>query len=174
MEHLKYPIGRFEKPATYTSGQIQNWIQEIELLPTLMKELVEPLSEETLQNTYRPEGWTIRQVFHHVFDSHINAFIRFKWTLTEDNPTIKAYHEDRWATLPDYEGTPVIVSLHALAGLHFRWSVLLRSLSEEDLKRTFFHPESKKSYSLNDMVGLYAWHGKHHLEHVKLAIGTTS
>ena len=155
MEHLKYPIGRFKKPATYTTAHIQNWMEEIESLPTLMKELVEPLSEEALQKTYRPEGWTIRQVVHHVFDSHINAFIRFKWTLTEDNPTIKAYHEDRWATLPDYEGTPVAVSLQALAGLHFRWSVLLRSLSEADLQRTFFHPESKKSYSLNDMVGLY-------------------
>ena len=137
---------------------------------SLMKDLVEPLSEEDLNKPYRPDGWTVRQVVHHVFDSHINAFIRFKWTLTEDNPTIKAYHEDRWATLADYEQTPVVVSLHSLAGLHFRWSILMRSLSEAELKRTFFHPESKKSYSLDSMVGMYAWHGKHHLEHIKLAL----
>lgn len=170
MEHLKYPIGKFERPTTITAEHIQNWLNDIESLPSLMRELVEPLSEEDLSKPYRPEGWTVQQVVHHVFDSHINAFIRFKWTLTEDNPTIKAYHEDRWANLADYAQTPVTVSLHSLAGLHFRWSVLMRSLSETDLKRTFFHPGSQKTYSLEEMVGMYAWHGKHHLEHIKLAL----
>ena len=170
MDHLKYPIGKFEKPAVISAAQLQSWRQEIETLPALMTALVAPLSEEDLNKTYRPGGWTIRQVVHHVFDSHINAYIRFKWTLTEDNPTIKAYHEDRWAELADYTNTPVEVSLRLLEGLHHRWSVLLRSLSEEDLQRMFFHPESKQSYRLDEMVGMYAWHGKHHLGHVRLVI----
>ena len=149
---------------------IQNWISEIEAVPNQMRALVEPLSEEELNKTYRPEGWTIRQVVHHVFDSHINAFIRFKWSLTEDNPTIKAYHEDRWAELSDSAQTPVDVSLNGLAALHFRWSVLMRAMDEEQFKRTFFHPQSKQSYGLEAMAGMYAWHGKHHLEHIKIAL----
>lgn len=170
MDSLKYPIGRFKKPATISAEHLQTWLQEIEQLPALMKEVINPLSEEDLNKTYRPDGWTIRQVVHHVADSHINAYTRFKWTLTEDNPTIKAYHEDRWATLEDVAATPVEVSLHLLAVLHFRWTVLMRSLSEEELKRAFFHPENKKTYSLDEMIGLYAWHGAHHLAHIKLAL----
>ena len=171
MEHLKYPIGKFKKPANITAAQIQSWKQDIEALPVLLKELVEPLSEEQLNTPYRPGGWTVRQVVHHVADSHMNALTRFKWTLTEEHPTIKAYYEDRWAELADYTETPIEVSLHFLTALHFRWSVLLKSLSEEDLKRTFFHPESKKTYSLEDMTGLYAWHGKHHMAHIEMVSG---
>ena len=170
MEHLKYPIGRFKKPANIDAATINNWITEIEEIPTLLKDLTEKLSEEDLNRTYRPDGWTIRQVVHHVMDSHINAYIRFKWTLTEDNPTIKAYKEALWAELPDTQKTPITISLYLLSGLHYRWSILMRSLSEEDLNRTFLPPESGKTFSLKEMVGAYAWHGKHHLEHVKIAL----
>ena len=170
MENLKYPIGKFERPATVDAATIQSWIADIESAPILLKNLVEPLSSEDLSLTYRPDGWTIRQVVHHVFDSHVNAYIRFKWALTEDNPTIKAYDEAKWAELPDYERTPVSISMYLLSGLHFRWSTLLRSLTPTELKRTFLHPENGKTYSLEDMVGMYAWHGKHHLAHVELAL----
>jgi len=170
MEHLKYPIGRFKKPENIDAATINKWIAEIERIPNKLKELTDTLSEEELNRTYRPSGWTIRQVIHHIADSHINAYIRFKWALTEDNPTIKAYDEARWAELPDTQKTPITISLYLLNELHARWSILMRSLSEEDLNRTFLHPENGNTYSLRDMVGLYAWHGKHHLEHVKIAL----
>ncbi len=170
MEHLKYPTGRFKKPEIITPVMIQDWIREIETLPAQMNDLTATLSEEQLDLTYRPGGWSIRQVVHHVFDSHTNAYVRFKWTLTEDNPTIKAYDEVKWAELADTQQTPVTVSLHLLAGLHFRWSVLMKSLSTEELGRTFFHPGSQATYDLNSMVGMYNWHGKHHLEHIKIAL----
>jgi len=170
MEDLKYPIGRFKRPEIITPKMIADWIQEIETVPTQMHELVNNLSEEELEKTYRPEGWSIRQVVHHVYDSHANAYVRFKWTLTEDNPIIKAYDETKWAELEDTKYTPVSVSLHLLAGLHYRWSVLMKSLSSEQLKRTFIHPAGNKTYSLEEMVGMYNWHGKHHLEHIKNAL----
>ena len=171
MEQLKYPIGKFQKPENITRPIIQNWIAEIEALPSQINALVAGLSTEQLKLTYRTGGWTIRQVVHHIFDSHINSYIRFKWTLTEDQPTIKAYFEDRWAELEDSKDAPVGLSLQLLEGLHQRWAILMKSLTDEQLKRSFFHPESKRLFQLDEMIGLYAWHGKHHLAHIRLALG---
>ena len=170
MENLKYPIGRFSWPTTTSPQKVNEWIAKIEAQPSLYRSLLENISEEDLNLTYRPEGWTIRQVAHHVVDSHINSLIRFKWTLTEDNPTIKAYYEDRWAILPDTQLTPVSVSLNLMEALHQRWVVLLKSLTPEQLSRTFIHPESGRTIRLDELISLYAWHGQHHLEHIKLAL----
>jgi uncharacterized damage-inducible protein DinB len=170
MEHLKYPIGRFNWPETTTPTMVKDWIATIEAQPAKYDQLISGLSEEELNLTYRPGGWTIRQVMHHVVDSHINSFVRFKWTLTEDNPTIKAYYEDRWATLEDYKQTPVIVSLSLLKVLHLRWVTLLKSLTPTQLKRTFVHPENGKTIRLDQLISLYAWHGNHHIGHIELAL----
>ncbi len=174
MEHLKHPIGKFQKPGQITHSMIQNWITEIEILPAEVSALVENLPAKQLDLTYRPGGWTIRQIVHHIFDSHINAYIRFKWTLTENQPTIKPYFEDLWAELEDTKNTPVGVSLRLLEGLHQRWSILIKSLTDEQLKRRFFHPESGRVFQLDEMIGIYAWHGKHHLAHIRLALGVSA
>ena len=134
MEELRYPIGRFQVPAGVEEGHIQAWIRDIEALPGDLRQRVEPLSESQLNTRYRPEGWTIRQVVHHIPDSHMNSFIRFKWALTEDRPRIKAYDEERWAELGDYSSVSVTVSLFLLESLHQRWVGLLRSLGPEDVK----------------------------------------
>ncbi len=166
LEVLKYPIGRFKVPRNVTPEMIQKWIDEIEELPSLIQKAVEGLSQEQLDTSYRPDGWTLRQVVHHVADSHINSYIRFKWALTEEMPTIKAYNEQTWATLEDYEA-PVDISLALLAALHARWGLLLRSLSAEQLKLKFVHPESGAKIPLDINTALYAWHGKHHLSHLQ-------
>ena len=171
MENLKYPIGRYKRPLVIKPATVENWINEIAAQPAKFRELVDGLSEEQLNLPYRPGGWTIRQVIHHVADSHMNSLIRFKWTLTEDNPTIKAYYEDRWATLEDYNQTPVEVSLKLLESLHERWVILLKSLTPAQLKRTFVHPESGDTIPLDALMGMYAWHGNHHVAHVELALG---
>ncbi len=164
MEDLRYPIGQFEAPAEIDAGQIEAWTRDIERLPAQLRALVEPLAPEQLDTPYRPGGWTVRQVVHHLADSHLNSLVRFKWALTEDSPTIKAYWEDRWAELADY-AEPVELSLDFLDALHRRWVVLLRSLSPADLERQFVHPDSGP-VQLTVNVGIYAWHGKHHLAHV--------
>jgi len=171
MENLKYPIGRYKKQLIIKPTTIEKWIERIAAQPTQFRTLVENLSEETLNLPYRPGGWTIKQVVHHVVDSHMNSLIRFKWTLTEENPTIKAYFEDRWATLEDYNQTPVEVSLKLLESLHQRWVILLQSLTSEQLKRTFVHPESGDTIPLDALIGMYAWHGDHHIAHIELALG---
>ncbi|MEM1122288.1 MAG: YfiT family bacillithiol transferase, partial [Bacteroidota bacterium] len=159
MDHLRYPIGTYKQPLVIKADKIEQWIAEIAVQPAKYRTLIDNLSEEALNLTYRPGGWTIRQVIHHVVDSHMNSFIRFKWALTEDNPTIKAYHEDRWATLEDYDQTPVVVSLKLLEALHQRWVILLKSLTPAQLKRTFVHPESGATIPLDALIGMYAWHG---------------
>jgi hypothetical protein len=127
--------------------------------------VIEPLSPAQLDTPYRPGGWRVRQVVHHLADSHLNSFIRFKWALTEDRPAIKAYHEDRWAELPDYVDVPVETSLRLLDALHERWVALLRRLDAADLKREFLHPESG-AVRLDVNIGVYSWHGRHHLAHI--------
>ncbi|WP_373497683.1 YfiT family bacillithiol transferase [Aquiflexum sp.] len=165
---MKYPIGPFISPDEITSEMIHIWIGEIESFPKMLKEAVQNLTEKQLNTPYREGGWTVRQVVHHCADSHMNSFIRFKLALTEDNPTIKGYEEAKWAEMPDYLQLPVEPSLKLLEGLHRRWVVLLKSLGPEDLKKTFFHPEKQKSIPLDQTIALYAWHGKHHLAHVKI------
>jgi hypothetical protein len=164
--HLRYPIGKFTPPDLITSEHLQSWTEDIARLPQQLREAVSGLSESQLNTPYRPEGWTIRQVVHHVADSHLNAYVRYKLTLTEDNPTIKPYYEDRWALLADTSVTPIGTSLALLEALHERWMNLIRSLSEADFQRTYFHPEQQKAFSLAAATGTYSWHGRHHLAHI--------
>lgn len=161
---LRYPIGTFQFDGEITDSVISGWISEIEVLPELVRNAVQSLNDEQLNTAYRPGGWTVRQVIHHVADSHMNAYIRFKLALTEDNPTIKPYNETEWAELPDY-ALPVETSLVLLESLHSRWTTVLRSLTPADLNKTFTHPESGV-VSLSRNIGIYAWHGNHHLAHI--------
>lgn len=166
MENLRYPIGRFQMPENFSKEKINHWIQEIQDAPAQYRDLVNGWTDEQLDTPYRPEGWTIRQLIHHVADSHMNSYIRFKWTLTEYEPTIKAYDEKLWAELPEAKTATVVVSLGLIESLHARWCLMLKNLSEADWKKIFIHPESGKSISLETMVALYAWHSKHHIAHI--------
>jgi len=168
-DDLRYPIGAFVPPGTLTPEQVNTWIGEIAALPRALRRSVTPLSENQLDRPYRPGGWTVRQVVHHLPDSHLNSLIRFKWALTEDRPTIKAYDEKGWAELPDYTTVPIAHSLDLLDTLHVRWVGLLRSLSGTQLQREFVHPESGLA-SLAETIGAYAWHGRHHLAHIERLI----
>ncbi len=165
MTHLRYPIGTFHYEGPLTEDQKQKCLDDIEQTPAKLRAAVKGLSDRQLDTPYRPEGWTVRQLTHHVPDSHLNAYIRFKLALTEDEPTIKPYAEDRWAQLPDTQATPVEVSLLMLDSLHTRWMKLLRSLKPEDWKRTFRHPELGL-VPLEKNLALYAWHGRHHVAHI--------
>lgn len=170
LEKLKYPIGRYRSPLNIDQAQLSIWIDEIKALPNMLRLLAEPLNDEQLDVPYRPGGWTLRQVIHHLGESHMNSFIRFKWALTEENPTIKAYHEDRWAELSDTKSAPIDFSLDFIEALHKKWTYLLESLSVDDYKRSLHHPEMKRDISLGWTLGLYAWHGEHHYQHIKQTI----
>jgi DinB superfamily len=165
MPDLRYPIGEFTYDGPTAPEERQELLRDIEQTPGLLRVAVRGLSQQQLDTPYRPEGWTIRQVVHHVPDSHLNAYVRFKLALTEEEPTIKPYVEDRWARLPDTAATPVEVSLAMLDSLHDRWARLLRSLRPEDWKRTFRHPDLGVM-DLEKTLALYAWHGKHHVRHI--------
>lgn len=165
MNELRYPIGQFEHDGAITRDDLAGWIDEIAALPAAMRTAVSGLSDAQLDTPYRPEGWTIRQVVHHVPESHMNSYIRFKWTLTEDEPAIKAYYEDRWGELADGKTAPTEPSLQLLDAVHARWVVLLRSMTPEQFQRSFIHPESGKS-QLDRALGMYVWHGKHHVAHI--------
>jgi hypothetical protein len=169
IEKLRYPIGKYATPEIYTAEIIARWITDIEALPQLIKAEADNLSSAALQQTYRPGGWTIQQLVHHCADSHMNAFIRFKLALTEDNPTIKPYMEALWAELPDTVDMPISASLHILEGVHARMAALLKILTPEQLQRTFIHPEHNRTQSIAYTIGSYAWHGNHHLAHIKNA-----
>lgn len=167
IEQLKYPIGKFKRPEVIEPSQIHEWIDEIEILPGRLRKTVNGLSEMQLETPYREGGWTVRQVVHHLPDSHMNAYVRFKWSLTEDKPTIKPYFESKWAELDDARNSPLDVSLSLLDALHKRWILLLRSMSPMDFKRTYIHPDQGKEFSLDSIAGMYAWHGRHHLAHIQ-------
>lgn len=169
LEQLRYPVGKVDIPETISEEQIAEWIRTIERFSALMENEVMGLSQETLQYRYRPEGWTIHQVVNHCADSHTNSLIRFKWTLTEDHPTIKAYEEARWAELPDTLELPVEDGIALLKSLHKRWVFLLKSLTPEQLERTYVHPEKGQIFNLKQTICQYAWHCRHHLQHVKNA-----
>ncbi|CAN5442707.1 bacillithiol transferase BstA [soil metagenome] len=166
LEELKYPIGKFKKPDAINPEDINKWITVLEQLPLKMREAVNGLNTDKLDTPYREGGWTIRQVVHHVADSHINAYIRFKLALTEDNPTIKPYLEASWAELPDAKFGTIEVSLRLLEAVHARLVVSLRNISTESWKRTFFHPEKQATMQLDHNLALYAWHSEHHLAHI--------
>ena len=167
LEQLRFPIGHFESPAEITQEHIQKWIEEIQTLPDRLIQLTESLDNNQLETPYRPGGWTIRQTIHHIGDSHTNSYIRFKWTLTEDKPIIKAYFEDRWAELFDTKDAPIELSLFYIKALHAKWVYLLKSLNEEQLSRSFIHPETNEEVSLKKNIGIYAWHGNHHYAHIE-------
>ncbi|HSM35127.1 MAG TPA: putative metal-dependent hydrolase [Longimicrobiales bacterium] len=169
-DDLRYPIGKYRHEGDVTDPDLIEWIEQMEELPAQMRGAVAALDDEQLDTRYRPGGWTIRQVVHHVPDSHLNGYVRFKWTLTEDEPLIKAYHEDRWAELPDTPVVPVEASLDLLTALQAKWIMLIRSLSREQLGRRFKHPETGTMMELAWMVGLYAWHGRHHLAHIQSTV----
>ena len=159
---VRYPIGTYTLEGQVTPHQRNIWIEEIEELPEKLREAVTGLTENQLDLSYREGGWALRQVVHHVADSHMNSFIRFKLALTEELPTIKPYFEDRWAELSDSKYVDAQLSLSLLDGLHKRWTILLRSMEESDFLKQFYHPESKQTVHLDYNLGLYAWHGKHH------------
>lgn len=166
MSDLRYPIGKFAVEGEITAERRAGWIAEIAEVPAQLRAAVKDLTELQLDTPYRPGGWTVRQVAHHLPDSHLNAYIRFKLALTEDSPTIKPYAEARWAELPDTAGTQVGVSLMLLEALHRRWVVLLRAMDEAQWARAFFHPEQEKLLRLDGILAMYAWHGRHHLAHI--------
>ena len=165
MTDLRYPIGKFMYDGQLTEEKKRGFLEDVSQTPTNLRAAVKGLSEVQLDTPYRPGGWTVRQVVHHVPDSHLNSYVRFKLALTEDEPTIKPYAEDRWAELSDTKTTPVEVSLVLLDALHDRWVRLLRSLRPEDWRRTFRHPEMG-AMSLEKTLALYAWHGRHHVAHI--------
>jgi hypothetical protein len=165
MTDLGYPIGKFKYEGPTIEDQKPKYLADIEQAPANLRTAIKGLSDEQLDTPYRPGGWTVRQVVHHVPDSHLNAYIRFKLALTEDEPTIKPYAEDRWAQLADSQTTPVEVSLAMLDSLHARWVRLLRSLTPEQWKREFRHPELGPM-PLEKNLALYAWHGRHHVAHI--------
>ncbi|MDY8137830.1 YfiT family bacillithiol transferase [Aquimarina sp. 2201CG5-10] len=173
MMDLRYPIGKFNAPQTITENHVQTWIEEIASLPERITELVSGFTDEQLETPYRLGGWTARQVIHHVGDSHHNSYIRFKWALTEDTPVIKVYHEDRWAELFDTKSAPIDLSLEYLKVLHAKLVYLLKGLSQDDLKKEFIHPEGNVTVSLAENIGKYAWHGNHHLAHLKIVAEAT-
>lgn len=161
----RYPIGKFDKNIVVTPELRKDFINIIEQLPDQLRKEVEPLNDEQLNTRYREGGWTVKQVVHHLPDSHLNSYVRFKLALTEDNPKIKTYEEHLWAELKDSFETPISVSLTLLESLHTRWAILLRSLTDEQFNRTLQHPEWG-TITMNSMLALYAWHSKHHLAHI--------
>jgi len=165
MSDLSYPIGKFHFEGPLTEEQKKKYIDEIAIVPANLRSVVSGLPDARLDTPYRPGGWTVRQVVHHVPDSHMNAYIRFKLALTESDPTIKPYEQQLWAELADTKSTPIDISLALLDSLHDRWVRLLRSLQAEDWQRTFRHPELGL-VSLEKNLALYAWHGRHHIAHI--------
>ena len=170
LEELKYPIGQFEKPAIISPELITKWISFIEEFPIKIKSITNSLSKEELSLKYRPNGWSIKQVVHHCADSHMNAFIRFKLALTEENPTIKPYNEAFWAELIDGNSDNITSSLQIIEGVHTKWSLLLKNLTKKDLNKTYYHPENKTTYVLKEVLALYAWHCNHHFAHIEQAV----
>ncbi len=164
---LRYPIGKLDPQENYTPEETKINIGRIESLPAKIEELAKSFSAKQLETPYREGGWTARQLLHHISDSHLNAYIRSKWTLTESTPIIKAYEEKEWALTPETKLDPSI-SITLLKALHAKWTVLLRSLSADELKKAFIHPDTKKEVKLERQIALYAWHGEHHLEHLKI------
>lgn len=170
LEKLKYPIGVFNKPEIINQEHLSTWIEEIQKFPFSIYELTRNLDQEQLNWRYRPRGWNIKQLTHHCADSHLNAFIRCKLTLTEDKPTVRPYFEDRWAELTDSLDDDIEDTLILTKGLHSRWAKLLKSLSEAELRREYLHPEHGQKFNLKETIGIYAWHCRHHLAHVRQAL----
>lgn len=165
-EDLRYPIGKFlQKP--FSEKQKKEWLLDLKFLPSELELAVQNLDEAQLQTPYRDGGWTVHQLVHHIADSHMNAYMRIKLALTEDNPTIKPYDQDAWILLNDVKTLPINISITLLHALHRRLVAMLENLSDEDWNRTVFHPEQKKEITVWSLLGTYSWHGKHHVAHIK-------
>jgi hypothetical protein len=166
LQHLKYPIGLFDCPNNISKQHIESWISVLENFPKRLENLVHNLTDKQLDTVYRLDGWTIRQVVHHVSDSHHHSYTRFKWALTEDKPVIKAYFEDRWAELFDSKTAPIDMSLQHIKAIHFKLVYVLKGLSDDDLNKCFIHPETNSEVFLKYNIGNYAWHSNHHYAHI--------
>ncbi|MBK8646062.1 MAG: bacillithiol transferase BstA [Gemmatimonadetes bacterium] len=162
---LRYPIGRYAPPTAFSATWRAAQIARIAATPSALRAAVAGLSDEQLDTPYRPDGWTVRQVVHHLPDSHLNAYVRLKLALTEDRPTIRPYDEVAWAQLEDSRSTPIEVSLQLMDSVHDRFVRLLRSMNDADFDRRYVHPDSGE-HTLHHLLGLYAWHGDHHVAHV--------
>lgn len=172
LEKLKYPIGKFVSPEKYSKDLVKDWISILEHFPDRLESLVENLSDSQLDTRYRPDGWTIRQVIHHLADSHHHSYIRFKWALTEDKPVIKYYFEDLWAELPDGKTAPIELSLNHLKAVHAKLVYLLKIIDESELQKSFIHPEHSEEVLLWKNIGIYAWHSNHHYAHIENLLNT--
>lgn len=172
IEKLKYPIGKFIEPESYDDSSIKKWIEEIATLPMLVRTELNDITEEQLNSCYRPDSWKLYQVIHHISDSHMNGYMRLKWILTEDNTTIKLYNQDRFANLSDNEILTIKDSVDFLELLHKKFAILLKTLNPLEMEKEYIHPESDKPLKLKRNIALYAWHGKHHLAHIKIIKGT--
>jgi DinB superfamily len=170
LEKLKFPIGVFVKPDLMSENDIQKWIETIKNFPERIKSLTQNLSTEQLNWPYRPEGWTINQVVHHCGDSHMNSLIRFKLALTEDLPVVKPYEEAIWAILADVTTEDLTASMQIIEGVHSRWTLLLKSFTAIEFNRKFLHSASGKIFTLDEALGLYAWHCNHHIAHIEQAL----
>ncbi len=166
----RYPIGRFVPPPEITHELKHEWITAIAVLPRQLQEIIRDMDDQELNSRYRDGGWTIRQIIHHIADSHLNSYCRYRLALTEDEPVIKPYKESGWAELADAKTGPVDVSLQLISALHTRWIMLLKSMDDAAFRRKYVHPE-RGALTLNETTGLYAWHGRHHLAHIRLARG---
>jgi hypothetical protein len=171
LDALRLPVGKWQRPTEISARDIEQWIIEIAAFPAKLRAATEGQPDAILDTPYRPEGWTVRQVIHHVADSHANAYIRFKLTLTEDSPTpIRPYMEDRWARLPDYK-LPIEPALRLLEAIHEKWVYVMQNMQPEEWQRAYLHPEYKNTYRLEEAASSYAWHSRHHLAHVMLVVG---
>ena len=168
-EQLKYPIGDFEYGKKYSSTDTRSHIKILDKLPQILKTLTSKLTDSQLDTPYRPDGWTVRQVVHHLADSHINMFTRIRFALTEENPPIKGYYEAAWALLPDHQ-LPIKPSLQIIEGVHKRMVFLFKSLDTKDLKKTYYHGGYQKSFEVKEVIALYAWHSEHHYQHIIQAL----
>lgn len=170
LDKLRYPVGKYNPPAVIDGGVIEAWKKEIAEFPAKLAVAVHGLNREQLDWVYRPEGWSIQQLVHHCADSHMNALVRFKLCLTEDLPTIKPYAEERWALLSDTLDLDISHSIKIVEGLHARMVKLIEDATADDLKREFIHPEHGRQISFAKSIGTYAWHSRHHLAHIMLAL----
>lgn len=166
----QYPIGKFSAPEIITPALRATWISTIETLADELAATLVDVDESRLENPYRKGSWSARQVIHHLYDSHINSYVRFKMALTEENPTIKPYDENTWAAMPDGNEAPIAWSVEGIKYIHFRWVYLMKTMEESDWSKTYFHPERGITYRLDKVLGIYAWHCTHHLKHIQLVV----
>lgn len=172
MDHYIYPIGKFEYGKTYTDADNQRHIQELELFPKQLITIASELTPDLLLESYRPGGWNAQQIIHHIADSHINAYIRIKLVLTENTPVIKPYDQNAWALLDDSQKLPIEISLRLIESIHARMVYVLKSTDKAAFQRKYIHPEYNREFKLDEVLALYAWHGKHHAGHLTVILNS--